>query len=501
MEPLTITIANELTALPVLQAATGAFVQAAGDKSSVARQMELVVEEIITNIIKYEYLPGRRERIELTIAIDGKLLELVIRFKGIPFDIEYLRQCEQISLEDMLISEGCGIGLHLIRQFSDDVRYRNLGKEGQEIRITRSLSSNETILSRPVAAEQESEQVAAPFNICIRRMLPTEAATISKLAYFAYTYSYIYEHIYDPEQVRLLNEDNRLMSYVAVHEDNGAIVGHMAMIPDKWSDMNEFGVAFVNPIYRRSGCLNALAEHMIGEARKRKCEGVFGTAVSTHPYSQKTAVQIGMREAALLVSRGSPLAMRAIREEAVARESLFFMVRLFGETSRGPYYAPRHHRKMIERICGNLRVTALFADDPGEIPSPECGQLEKETDHYQTGHIFIHSYGKDTLHEVRAIQCGWRLDRLETIYLYLPLLHPATERLCASFEETGFFFSGIRHSRGGNDWLVLQYLNNQRYDYGLLKAATPLGQELIDYVRGCDPISLSENSGITSDRI
>ena len=52
MEPLTITIANELTALPVLQAATGAFVQAAGDKSSVARQMELVVEEIITNIIK-----------------------------------------------------------------------------------------------------------------------------------------------------------------------------------------------------------------------------------------------------------------------------------------------------------------------------------------------------------------------------------------------------------------------------------------------------------------
>jgi len=34
---------------------------------------------------------------------------------------------------------------------------------------------------------------------------------------------------------------------------------------------------------------------------------------------------------------------------------------------------------------------------------------------------------------------------------------------------------------------VLQYLNNQRYDYAALKAATPFGQKLIEYVCMCDP--------------
>jgi hypothetical protein len=32
--------------------------------------MELVVEEILTNIIKFEYLPGQQEQVELHLAYD-----------------------------------------------------------------------------------------------------------------------------------------------------------------------------------------------------------------------------------------------------------------------------------------------------------------------------------------------------------------------------------------------------------------------------------------------
>ncbi len=46
----------------------------------------------------------------------------------------------------------------------------------------------------------------------------------------------------------------------------------------------------------------------------------------------------------------------------------------------------------------------------------------------------------------------------------------------------------MRVGCGGEDWLVLQYLNNQRYAYDLLQAATSFGQELIDYVRERDPV-------------
>gem|GEM_PF-5528882 len=39
---------------------------------------------------------------------------------------------------------------------------------------------------------------------------------------------------------------------------------------------------------------------------------------------------------------------------------MFFMARLFNGQSRGPYYPSLRHRDMIEKICRNLNVTALF---------------------------------------------------------------------------------------------------------------------------------------------
>ena len=488
MESVTLKIGNELAALPVLQAAATAFIRALGDEGRLADQIELVLEEIFTNIIEHVYLPGQRERIELALGSDEENLNVTMRFKGIPFDIDYLRQCEQANLKDILKDGGHGIGLRLIRQLSDQIHYLNLGREGQEIRLLWRLSAKRALPVESVCSEEVSQRMSSPFDICIRRMLPAEAATVSKLAYFAYNYSYIYEHIYDPEQVRSLNEKGKLISYVAVHEEKG-IIGHHAFSPDDRSDMFEMCSAFVDPRYRGSGCLNALADHGIREARKLGAEGVFVEAVTTHPYSQKAVIGKGLRETALFVSRLNPLAMRAIRERATVRESLFHMTLLFGDNSRGPYYSPNHHRRMLERICGNVEADAVFDDCHGEIVLPECARLELMADSFQAGHIFIHTYGRDVVHQVRTSLRRWQLDRLETIYLYLPLLQPPTAGLCASFEAMEFFFCGLRYGRGGQDWLVLQYLNNQRYDYDQLKAASGFAQELKDYVRERDPVS------------
>ena len=487
MEPVTITVANELAALPVVQAAVNAFVQAEGAPLSVARQMELVVEEIVTNIIKFEYLPGQKELIELELRCIDRQLELTMRFKGIPFDIEYLQRCEQVSQADLLTGEVRGIGLHLVRQCIDDLQYRNLGNQGQQIRILRRLALPEHAPATAAAPDPPPEQPVVPVRAVIRRMLPEEAATVSKLAYFAYNYTYVYDYIYDPELVRSLNLEGRIISCVAVDQEQGEIIGHCALVPDQRTGLDELGIAFVNPRYRGSGCLNDLTETLLEEVRGRGVEGVFAVAVTSHPFSQKAAIKHDLRESALLASRVQPVAMRALHDQAVARESLLFMVRLFGDTQRGRYHAPVQHRAMLDLICGHVGIAAEFADAPGTSVVPENGTMEQEVDHYQAGHIFIIRYGNDSLAEVRRILRDWCLDRLETIYLYLPLSQPATAELTESFEELGFFFSGLQPVQAGNDQLVLQYLNNQRYDYTVLKAATPFGQRLIDYVRGCDP--------------
>lgn len=487
MESITLTITNELAAIPVLQAAMAVFVRTAGADDNMVHQTELVIEEIVTNIIQYEYLPSQRETINLTLLMQEGVLELLIRFQGIPFDVDYLRKCEKASLSEIINSGGHGMGLRLLGQFSDDIQYRNLGWKGQEICIRRFVCGTGRAASKRKEDRREEAAPAIPLQIGIRRMHSDEAVAISKLAYFAYKYTYIKEELYNPEEVRRRNEDGRMISYVAVNEGDGSIIGHMAMIPDNLSEMPELAAAFVDPRYRRSGSLGALTDYMILDAQKQGWQGTFGTAVTSHPYSQIAAARMGMREAALFVSRVEPLAFQAITDKAFCRESFLYMVRIFDPSPRRDYYPPSHHREMIEKISRNINITVVIADSMKEIPLPPLGETETRIDAYGAGHIVIRRWGSDSLSEVRTILRCWCLDRMETIYIYLPLPQPSTATLCSAIEEMGFFFSGLTPGRAGEDWLVLQYLNNQRYDYGLVKSATAFGQVLVDYVRDLDP--------------
>lgn len=487
MQPVKVIVSNELSNLSVLQAAAGAFVGNTGASLSEVRQMELVVEEIFTNILKFEYLPEQRETIALELDYTDGELVTTISFKGIPFDTGYLKQCEQVKTEDLLTGEVHGIGMQLLRQFSDALEYRNLGSMGQQIFIRRILDlagPTEARLSSVLPIAQEN---TIPPQIVVRRMLPSESAAVSRLAYFAYGYTYAYEHIYDPEQVRLLNASDKLISYVVVEQNNNVIVGHGALVPDGRSGLYEMGVGFVNPYHRSSGCMNELTPPLIGEAQRRGAGGVFVTAVTTHPYSQKPVIKYGMRESALLVSRVESPSMRALNEQPLARESFLLMVRLFDDTPRGHYHAPAEHRQMLHQIVTHLGMVVPFNDNTVAIDLPETGLLEQECDHYQCGHIHLQQYGNDSLPEVQRILHGWCLDRLETVYLYLPLLQPATAVLNRKFETLGFIFSGLQPRQSGDDRLVLQYFNNQRNDYSRLKAATGFGQQLIDYIRDRDP--------------
>jgi serine/threonine-protein kinase RsbW len=480
-------VSNELAALSVLQAAAGAFLRSAEADNRLSRRIELVLEEVFTNILEHNYLPGQRERVHTTLGIENGVLAVTIRFKGIPFDVDYLRSCADNG--DMIDACGRGIGLRLIRQLVDRIEYRNLGKEGQEIALFLEIPTNGLSVVESDCAGNLYDRNARAFAVNLRRMLPSEAATVSKLAYFAYDYSYAYGHMYDPQKVRTLNEEGRLFSFVAVDKEIG-VIGHFALSRDDASDLMEMCAGFVDPRYRGHGSMNAMAAQGIEEAQSLGAEGVFVIAVTAHPYSQKAALLHGLKETALFISCVQALAIRAIHEEKTARESVIFMASCFDPKPRGPYYLPAHHRNMLERICRNAGIEASFGECRGEISLPEHGELETKKDDYQAGHIHVHGYGRDTVPQIRRCLRLWQLERLETVFLYLPLHQPPTAVLCRSFEEMGFFFSGLRPGRAGRDWLVLQFLNNQRYDYDSIKTATDFGRELAEYVRDRDPVRL-----------
>ena len=493
MEPITFIIANDLSMIPVVQAGAASYLREAGAEDGVVHQTELVIEEMITNILKYEYFDGQSETLSLTLSLSENFLEWRIRFRGIPFDIENLKQWKNRTADtnSIIESDGRGLGLRLLHHYSDDVTYRNLGWEGQEVIIRRKIP----VVEITPLAVRKMETTADTREIHIRRMRPEDAPAISKLAYFAYRYTYIREYAYDPEQVRLANEDGRMKSYVIVANKSGEILGHMALFPDDlFGYVPELAAGFVHPHFRGGGSFNELVELMIRDADAEGFAGICGMAVTSHFYSQKAALRSGMKESALFVSHVRSLTMPDIKEEPSARESFLYLVRMIDPSPRQPWHAPTRHSEMIAKIARNLGMTATFAKPSSDAPLPDRGEMDCRADNQLCGHLVVRRWGRDTLQGLRRVVKDWCLDRLETIYLYLPLTEPATAVYCDNLEEEGFFFSGIMPGQKGADSLVLQFLNNQRYDYSSLHAATPFGKALIDYVWRCDLTACDANA-------
>jgi len=542
MEPIILTIPNELASVPVVQAAAAAYCRAGGVEEGAIVQTELVIEELLAAILEHEYLPGQKARISLTLSLTDAVLTILVRFQGIPLDVEQLLRWEKASPLEIITAGGDDRNLRLINWFGDEIEYRNRGWQGQEISIRRRilkeagkgtaavgegsrLEGTRREASRTEEIHREKTKVVAtvPLRIGVCRMRPEEAVAVSRLAYFAYCYTYFNEYLYSPEEVRRRNDDGRLISYVAVNEEDGAVVGHLAGIPDDLSGMTEMGAGFVNPRYRQSGAFQRLADAISADLRKKGDPGTFGTAVTSHPYSQRTVVNQGWKETALFVSRLPAMSFQDITDRETPRESLMYMLRMFDLSPRRPYYAPDRHRAMIAAVAANAGLEVSFAAvpppaglaesgagdlgdptmmgaidrpvaagtmaNPGALNDPgEMAEIEEKTDDNRTAHLVVRRWGADGIARLRAALRRHCLDRVETIYLYLPLCHPTTAHFCPRCEDLGFFFAGLKPGWNGADWLVLQYLNNQRYDYGSLRAATPFGWELIDYVRNCDPV-------------
>jgi len=472
-------------------AGTVSYAQILGFGEKECRHIELILEEVLSNVIKYDYMPGQNENVEIEIETSTLGIGIRIKSKGIPLDIDAIKTFEQVKPEDILNHEAHGLGILLIKNFADEVIYTNKGKNGQEVWIEKYLPYNQINhdeILPPVASGKVEETPKIDFYI--RRINLEEAPVISRLAYYTYNLSYIYDHIYYPERVKQLNQTNELMSYVAVNKINEEIIGHCALIQDEFSDLKEMAVAFVNPAYRGSGCLNELSKFQIADIEKMGLAGVCAHAVTKHPYSQKAAAGLGLKETALFISRLTALQMNKIIDDNSERDSLLYMCRYFNIHRHEMVFVPFHHHEIIAKIFSNIltEVHLFETVSPNNNHDGErMSVIETKGDAYSCFHIFVKQYGNDVLKVVNKTLKASCVNRIETVYLYLPLDCPETSYLCTDFEAMGFFFGGLQPGNEGKTWLLLQYLNNQKYAYEKLHFCSDFGQELMEYIRNHDP--------------
>jgi serine/threonine-protein kinase RsbW len=129
MPEITLQVDNDFSALGPVSAQVREFLagcQAPGPAEFLA---DLVIEELLTNTIKYGYDDKNAHRIHVCVKFHDGQLCIEVRDNGHAFD-PLAQDAPDLTLpaEERPIG---GLGIHLVRQMTDDVRYER--RDGENV--------------------------------------------------------------------------------------------------------------------------------------------------------------------------------------------------------------------------------------------------------------------------------------------------------------------------------------------------------------------------------
>ncbi len=125
---LHLSAANRIGELDRLATVIGEFAEANSLPQRQAMHLDLAIEEIVSNVIKYGFEPGdeRDDAVDITLVLDGRRLAIRIRDRGRPFDplADAPEPDTDAGVADRRIG---GLGVHFVKRLMADLRYRREG--------------------------------------------------------------------------------------------------------------------------------------------------------------------------------------------------------------------------------------------------------------------------------------------------------------------------------------------------------------------------------------
>lgn len=315
----------------------------------------------------------------------------------------------------------------------------------------------------------------------IRSFTPADAIGIVDCIRQSYGTTYFNYVGYDHKVLLEQNETGILKSFVAITTDQ-EVVGHVALLyhPVE-TEVAEMALAVVKPAYRRKDCLSQIVKYILSHLESENLSAVYVHSISTHPYSQKVALNQGLRVTALLFHFVSPLHFRGIADENSERES-FVKAVYYTKHKQYEIYAPPKHRQMIEKLASFQNMDCIYYSEPKRPELPQQGAvIDIHTESYLCAHITVRYYGDNVFAAVSAMVQGLLKAKVAVIFLYLNLGDRHTAWCAEEFERMGFVFAGIGPGSQGRPRLILQRLTTS-YCPDAIQIADPLGMELLDYI-------------------
>lgn len=139
---LKISLANRLSEITPLADRVSAFCAACGVNESVTFRINLALEELLTNTIKYGYADQSTHEIVIELQYSGDGVTVEIVDDGKPFD---LTQAPTPDLDAPIEQRAIGgLGLHFVRTMMDEVRYCRDGGRNRVTLVKRTTPSGAT---------------------------------------------------------------------------------------------------------------------------------------------------------------------------------------------------------------------------------------------------------------------------------------------------------------------------------------------------------------------
>ena len=126
-----ITLASDGDAIAAVSAFVHEFCAVNGLDDGMAARLGVVIEELLTNSLKYAFADAGRHDIRVELALDGGAITIVYEDDGIPFDPFAIDAPSfETPVEEWPIGR---LGVHLVRFLTDRFSY---ARAGQRNRIT-----------------------------------------------------------------------------------------------------------------------------------------------------------------------------------------------------------------------------------------------------------------------------------------------------------------------------------------------------------------------------
>ncbi len=445
-----------------------------------ARKLDAIIDEVLQKIFEYGYEGDTTQSVHVVVSRRAHSLVVAIEDKGLPFDYLRIEQGGDPRFSSFL-SKG----------YADQVHFVNLGPSGNRVELVKELPSAEVRYQSDTAEHPKALDTAEAHPeeaLTTRIMRPEEAVDLARLVYRCYGYTYPSEFVYYPQQVEA-KQRTGLMKSFAVYNSRGEMVGHIALTFDHpGAKVAESGQAVVDPRYRGHKIFERMKHYLLDYAVVNQIIGIYGEAVTVHPFSQKGNLALGAHEVGFLVgySPGTVSFKSIADQKSPRRQSIAFMYTSVLKSAPASIFAPGAYHMILRHIYDVLgierEIVEVKVDRTKERPQ-QTGRIKVSIrrDHNQAV-LNVEVVGQNTFDEIRFHLKQLCLNHFECIYVDLPLSSDQTGVLGTQLRKLGFFFGGVIPQLRDVDVLRLQYLNNVEISPEDIAVASDFGRTLLDFI-------------------